>query len=99
MYKHFLIYGRLFIFGFFSLFFLFEWIMDVWLYGLYGVDLYFWERKGYHGFGKVRDVTVLRFAWLGLALCAGLHGLAWLCVQGCMAWYGFIWRLHGLSWL
>ena len=39
------------------------------------------------------------FAWLGMALCAGLHGLAWLCVQGawlgmvffggCMAWHGF----------
>ena len=67
--------------------------MDVWLYGLYGVDLYFWEHKGYQGFGKVRDVIVLRFAWLGLALCAGLHGLVWLYLE--VAWLVMALRVVG----
>jgi hypothetical protein len=44
-----------------------------------------------------------------MALCVGLHGLAWLCVQRVwlgmalcaesMAWHGFVCREHGLAWL
>jgi hypothetical protein len=40
----------------------------------------------------------LEVAWLGMALCARFHGLAWLCMQGAllgMAFFGGCMALSG----
>ncbi|GMY05728.1 hypothetical protein FCV25MIE_00967 [Fagus crenata] len=43
----------------------------------------FGKREGYHGFGG--------FAWLGMAFCAGLQGLAWLYLE--VAWLAMALRV------
>ena len=51
------------------------------------------------GFGKVRDIIVLRvcMAWHGFMCRVAWLGMA-LCVES-MAWHGFVCREHGFLWL
>ncbi len=82
-------------------------VMGIMVLGKWGISLLwgseryhcFGKCEGYHGFEKVRGITVFgvcmawhgfmcRVTWLGMALCAKS-----------MAWHGFVCREHGLAWL